>query len=174
MYIDAQGKRINPHAIISVGGLSYPGNILSFPEAVAAAGIQEISDPQPPAKVVANPDHYYRTEQDTYPYVVWSLKSPEQISDLELKKTKNLREASVSKITVTTAAGNTFDGDEKSQERMARSLVALEEGETLPWVLANNTVVTVGKPELKEALRLAGAKLAEEWIKPYVSPQEPK
>ena len=77
------------------------------------------------------------------------------------------REALVAAITVTTAAGHAFDGDESSQGRMARSIVSLSaqpEGATVQWVLADNTVASVGLAELTEALTLAGLRQTELWV----------
>lgn len=74
------------------------------------------------------------------------------------------RSLSVSAITVTTAAGNTFDGDEISQVRMARAIVAMPDDGTVRWVLADNTTTQASAIELKEALRLAGAAQASIWV----------
>lgn len=79
---------------------------------------------------------------------------------------KAQRAAAVSAITVTTTAGNTFDGDETSQGRMARAIIALgttPDG-TVNWVLADNTVITATATELTEALALAGAAQAALWV----------
>lgn len=70
------------------------------------------------------------------------------------------RAAAVKAITVTTAAGNTFDGDEISQGRMARAILALPDGGTVPWVLHDNTVIDA----TGEALTLAGAEQARLWV----------
>ena len=79
---------------------------------------------------------------------------------------KSQRADAVSAITVTTSTGNRFDGDETSQGRMARSIAAMEPGETITWVLADNTPVDIGRDELREALRLAGAEQARLWVPP--------
>lgn len=79
---------------------------------------------------------------------------------------KSRRAAAVADITVTTMAGNTFDGDETSQGRMARAITALgatPDG-TVNWVLADNTVITATATELTEALALAGAAQATLWV----------
>ncbi|MFZ6813531.1 DUF4376 domain-containing protein [Undibacterium sp. Rencai35W] len=81
---------------------------------------------------------------------------------------KDVRETNVENIKVTTAAGNTFDGDEVSQNRMARAIVALT-GTNTPstlWVLANNNKINVTAAELTEALALAGAAQAAMWVIP--------
>lgn len=77
------------------------------------------------------------------------------------------RAEEVARITVTTASGNTFDGDENSQGRMARAILGLQsqpEGSTVQWVLHDNTVVDVGIAELQEALTLAGLRQTELWV----------
>jgi len=81
---------------------------------------------------------------------------------------KAQRSAAVEAITVVTAAGNTFDGDEVSQGRMARAIIALgtaPEG-TVNWVLADDTVIEATAAELTEALALAGAAQAAIWVAP--------
>lgn len=78
------------------------------------------------------------------------------------------REAAVAAIKITTAAGNTFDGDETSQGRMARAIVALQGtgAPSVTWVLADNTVIEASAAELTEALALAGAAQAALWVIP--------
>jgi hypothetical protein len=56
-----------------------------------AAGVVEIADPQPPEDYSA--DTYYRTEQDTPPYVVFTKKSDEQIMEVMTQKYMALLEA---------------------------------------------------------------------------------
>jgi len=80
-------------------------------------------------------------------------------ADLQARaEAKAERQAQVNAILVTTATGNTFQGDEISQGRMARVLSAyaeeLPDGE-VQWVLADNSVASVTMAELDEALRLA-------------------
>ena len=79
---------------------------------------------------------------------------------------KVARTAAVEAITVTTAAGNTFDGDETSQGRMARAVIALQATATssITWVLSDNTVIEATAAELTEALALAGAAQAAVWV----------
>ena len=79
---------------------------------------------------------------------------------------KATRASAVEAITVTTAAGNTFDGDETSQTRMVRAIVALQATGTpsVNWVLANNTAIQATAAELVEALALSGAAQAAVWV----------
>ncbi len=70
---------------------------------------------------------------------------------------KFVRDAKTAAILVTVSSGKTFDGDEKSQERMARAIKAAEiVGQTeTTWVLADNSAATVTLAEMLEALALA-------------------
>ena len=79
---------------------------------------------------------------------------------------KRERAAAVNNIKVTTAAGNTFDGDEISQGRMARAIIALSTGlaTSIVWVLSDNTVINATSAELTEALVLAGQAQAAIWV----------
>ena len=81
---------------------------------------------------------------------------------------KAARAANVAQIKVTTQAGNTFDGDETSQTRMSRAILVLSTGAaaSVPWVLADNTVIQATAAELTEALALAGAEQARFWALP--------
>lgn len=91
---------------------------------------------------------------------------PGYVPPTERDIAKAARAAAVDAITVTTAAGNTFDGDEVSQGRMARAVLVLSTGfaATVPWVLADNTVIDANAAELTEALALAGAAQAALWV----------
>jgi hypothetical protein len=79
---------------------------------------------------------------------------------------KEARAAAVEAIKVTTTAGNTFDGDEQSQTRMARAIIALSTGlaPSVTWVLADNSVIQATAAELTEALVLAGQAQAAVWV----------
>jgi len=99
----------------------------------------------------------------------WSkLVTAEEKADQAKKEAREAfkadRAADVSSITVTTTSGNTFDGDEVSQARMARAIVAMPEEGVVRWVLADNTSIHASAMELKEALRLAGAAQASMWV----------
>ena len=84
------------------------------------------------------------------------------------KAAKEARDAAVAAIVVTTAAGNQFDGDEVSQGRMARAILALQATGTpsVNWVLYDNSVIQATVAELTEALALAGATQAAIWVIP--------
>lgn len=106
-------------------------------------------------------------------YLAWLLEgytplpmdAPDSEEALAVKKAE--RERAVAAITVTTAAGHTFDGDEISQGRMARAIIGLQSkpaGATTTWVLANNSVIQVSALELTEALALAGTRQTQLWV----------
>lgn len=105
-------------------------------------------------------------DQERYAAILADRDAAEQAA--ALAEAKAARAAAVAAIRVTTSAGNTFGGDEDSQNRMARALAAMIDSDTLPWVLADNTVATVTRTELQEALRQAGAAMAEIWVSPYI------
>jgi len=94
-------------------------------------------------------------------------KDVEEKAAQALAAAKAARQVEVDAIKVTMVAGNTFDGNEDAQNRMGRAVTSMEPGDTIPWVLADNTVAVVGRDELKEALRLAGAAMATIWVRPY-------
>lgn len=98
-------------------------------------------------------------------------KTDEDVAAEELVQAKAKRADAVSKITVT-VDGMVFDGDEISQERMARTITAaVATGEdmtaTTTWVLADNTIAHVSMQQLAQALRAAGEAQTELWTIPY-------
>lgn len=95
-------------------------------------------------------------------------KTADEIAIEEMIKAKSERADYVSKIVVE-VDGMKFDGDETSQDRMARSVVALnDDSETVQWVLADNTIAQVTRVQLKQALRLAGEAQTAIWANPYI------
>lgn len=93
-------------------------------------------------------------------------KTEEQITAEKIIAAKAERAEYVSRIVVE-VDGMKFDGDETSQDRMARSIVALNDEETVQWVLADNTIAQVTKEQLRQALRLAGEAQTAIWANPY-------
>jgi len=110
--------------------------------------------------------------RDYTDFIAWKAKGNEPLpippkSEEQLRaEWKVERAAAVAAIKVTTAAGNTFDGDETSQARMARAILGLQAltSPTVTWVLADNTVIEATAAELQEALALAGAEQARLWV----------
>lgn len=100
--------------------------------------------------------------------------TPEESAEIEARAMapksrealKQERSEIVSRIKVTTTAGNCFDGDEESQGRMARAIVGMDDGDSILWVLADNSGIQASRDELREALRLAGAAQAAVWVLP--------
>ena len=121
----------------------------------------------PEAAVWANSNRAY-IEMQGNAYAIVGIPEPtqEELEAQALAQAKVERAEAVSNITVE-VDGFVFDGDEVSQERMARSIVALDEGEMIVWVLHDNSIAQVSKEQLKMALRLAGQKQTELWTKPY-------
>lgn len=85
-----------------------------------------------------------------------------------LEEAKRYRAAQVAAITVV-VDGMTFDGDETAQSRMARAITAAETAgmDSTVWVLADNTVATVTKAQLQQALTKAMLAMSELWTVPY-------
>ena len=95
----------------------------------------------------------------------------EHINNLELQKARQERAEAVSNITIE-IDGMIFDGDEISQERMSRTVVAAaatgEPGDaTTTWVLHDNTVAQPTISQLARALRAAGEEQTKLWTVPY-------
>ena len=83
--------------------------------------------------------------------------------NINIKSNKN---ETVYNIVVTVSTGRSFDGDEKSQDRMLRAInIASITGQTeTEWKLADNTIVMITLDELKEALALAGKEMSRIWL----------
>ena len=98
----------------------------------------------------------------------WEQMKADEMADRAIvarEAAKAARAIAVENIKVTTAAGNTFDGDEASQTRMSRAILVLSTGfaQSVPWVLADNTTIQADIAELTEALALSGAEQARLW-----------
>ena len=97
----------------------------------------------------------------------------EELAEQNLLQAKYERSQAVSQITVE-VDGMLFDGDEKSQERMARTITAATAtgasmDETTTWVLHDNTIAHPTIKQLALALRKAGEAQTALWTKPYES-----
>lgn len=108
-----------------------------------------------------------------HPYVP----TPEELAEQELAKAKAKRAEAVAALTVE-VDGMVFDGDEKAQERMARTVTAATAtgasmDDTTTWVLHNNTVAQVTVRQLATALRLAGEEQTRLWTVPYEASYTP-
>lgn len=108
---------------------------------------------------------------DYYEVVALPEKTAEELANEAMLKAKTERSDAVSRITVE-VDGMTFDGDETSQNRMARKVLSaqmsgIQMSEKTDWVLADNTIASVSYEQLARACALAGQKQSELWVKPY-------
>lgn len=99
------------------------------------------------------------------------LEPVDESDEAELARLRAERAEAVSKITVE-VDGMVFDGDETSQDRIARTITAATAAgygpdDTTTWVLHNNTVAEVTIKQLSEVLLVAGLKQTELWVIPY-------
>lgn len=94
--------------------------------------------------------------------------TPEEQEAQNLTIAKRERAAKVAAIKVE-VDGMRFDGDESAQSRMARAITAAETAglESTVWVLADNSVATVTKAQLQQALSKAMLAMGELWTEPY-------
>lgn len=124
------------------------------------------------AAIWCNKNGHY-IEEVNGEYFIRQIAPPteEEIAAEALAKAKAERAEYVAKLVVT-VDDMQFDGDETSQDRMARSCVALNEGETVQWVLADNSIAQVTKEQLRQALRLAGEAQTAIWANPYLNTEE--
>jgi hypothetical protein len=73
------------------------------------------------------------------------------------------RSARVEAIQVT-YNGKLYDGDETSQDRLARSIAALSDGQTISWRASDDSFSELTKPDLINILTLAGQEQTALWI----------
>lgn len=121
----------------------------------------------PEAAVWCNSNRAFIEKQGNA-YVIVAVPKPtqEELEAQALAQAKQERAEEVSKIVVE-VDGMKFDGDETSQGRMARSAVAMNDEETITWVLHDNTIAQVTKSQLLQALRLSGEEQTRLWTMPY-------
>lgn len=79
------------------------------------------------------------------------------------EQAKANRAEAINSIKVTTKAGNTFDGNERSIDALTQQVVALAPSEVTSWVLADNSTLSTTREELLEALALAVAERTNLW-----------
>ena len=106
------------------------------------------------------------------------LEPVDESEEAELERLRAERAEAVSKITVE-VDGMVFDGDETSQDRIARTITAATAAgygpdDTTTWVLHDNAVAEVTIKQLSEALLAAGLKQTELWVIPYTDTSEEK
>lgn len=89
----------------------------------------------------------------------------QELNRIERDRKKSQRQQQVERIVVAVGAKQ-FDGDEDSQNRMARAIVAMQAANVpqTRWILADNTVVQVTVAELQQALVAAGQAQTDLWL----------
>lgn len=99
--------------------------------------------------------------------------SEEEKEAARLAEAKRVRAEKVAAIKVT-VDGMVFDGDETAQSRMARAVTAADVSgrDSTVWILADNTVATVTKAQLQQALALAMIEMGKVWPDPYEQEEE--
>ena len=85
-----------------------------------------------------------------------------------LEEAKRIRAAQVAAIVVE-VDGMSFNGDEMSQSRMSRAILSADTAglDSTVWVLADDTVATVTKEQLKQALAKSMLEMGSLWTVPY-------
>ncbi len=129
----------------------------------------EIQAEEPTAKVFLLPDNIVQIAHDTEKYFAPIVEAHDGAAQNEAESVayqweliKIDREIAVNNITVE-VDGMEFDGDEVAQGRMTRAVAILDDLETTPWKLADNTLAMPSKEQLKTALRLAGLAQTQIW-----------
>lgn len=110
---------------------------------------------------------------DYYEVVAKPEPTAEELVEQAIKQAKADRAEAVASITVE-VDGMVFDGDETSQDRMARAITmfnasGLPSDTLTTWVLADSSIAQVSISQLAQALLKAGQKQTELWTKPYES-----
>jgi hypothetical protein len=131
----------------------------------------KLLDVEPPTPFVPNAWKWDEATQTWLEYnsaAIEAARNPVISKEMLRAAEKAKRDADVAAIIVTTSTGKQFNGDETSQTRMARAIVAMQAANTqsMTWVLATNDAVEVTLAELSEALVLAGKAQAAIWVLP--------
>ena len=92
----------------------------------------------------------------------------EEKAAAKLEEAKRIRAAQVAAIVVE-VDGMSFNGDEMSQSRMSRAILSADTAglDSTVWVLAADTVATVTKEQLKQALAKSMLEMGSLWTVPY-------
>ena len=98
----------------------------------------------------------------SYEQLLLQKDAPQELIEKEKAKRleelkKEAKQKALSTLKVTTKNENTFDGNEASRNNMIASLQSMEilNKDTIEWKLADNTIATINRDELREALSLA-------------------
>ena len=82
------GRRFNIYAPQTIADVQYP----TFLDPAVRARLGIIEVPEPAAPEDYTPDTYFRTEQDEYPFVVYTRKAPEAVAAVRWEKLKQHRD----------------------------------------------------------------------------------
>lgn len=134
-------------------------------EELKAWNFSEVTEKSNPIGDVVKPTNTASENEDGKWYRNYDVRS--YTDEERIKKAKQDREIAVKSIIITTASNKSFDGNEEAQNRMARAIVGMNAEDSINWVLADNTIASVSKAELQEALYLAGQEQAALWVVPY-------
>lgn len=144
--------RCNPFAqYTDANGTTYPR--------VPADLYEEIADPLPPEEFSASPDHYFVTEQDAAPYVIWTKKSEEQIAAIELAKIpkcspRQLRQA-LTRVGLRTAVEAAVASGEQDLKDWWEFATEFERGNE--HVIAMAAALEVSDKDLDDLFKLAAS-----------------
>ena len=83
-------------------------------------------------------------------------KTPEEIAEQAKSVAALARANNIAAIKVIAVQGKEFSGNEAEQARLAVAITLLDPGESIDWVLTDETVVSLTREELKEVLVAVG------------------
>lgn len=114
-----------------------------------------ITDWKRQAEFILSENPWIHDDEIPVPNFMLSATEYEDFSNYSTQLKKELRARLVSEIQITVNE-KTFNGDETSQTRMTRAIQALiDPADEIEWKLADNSIATVTKEELQQALQLA-------------------
>lgn len=113
--------------------------------------------------------------QDQQEYMEWlrqggvatqDMRNPDEVLIADAKAG---RDHLLSTLKMSASSGRVYDVDLESQTRIASAITTMEPKELTDWVLADNSVASVSREELREVLRNARIKTTTLWIIPEPS-----
>lgn len=147
-------RRFNIYAGAVIDGVRYAN--FTDPYLRLSLGITEVADPAPPVEYLENPDHYYVTEQDEAPFVVYTRKDDEQISAARWATIKALRDAKT-QTGGYAVNGNWFHSDTFSRtQQMGLVMMGAAMPPGLQWKTMGGTFVPM-TPTLAQQIFAAAA-----------------
>ena len=99
----------------------------------------------------------------TYKVLNNEIVKSERVDNFYINSKKKLsRQEFVNNIEIT-YNNVVYQGDEKSQDRMSRAIVGMDDDDTIEWTAKDNSKVTLLRSDLKQILRLAGIEQTKVW-----------